>query len=241
MKNWQIQDSILKAALAGLLHDIGKLEQRARTDPWNPAPGVDSPGSPVHATWTTYFAQNYLPKRFQGVVYRAAYHHKPLAAPVEDKSLSMLVALADKLSAGERADQPKDYPQKHPPQQMVSVFDRIALQGGKLREKDFHYLPLKPLSLDRSAIFAKDAEPKDVQGDAYDVLRATLEIAAKTDPGDDESYLENLLGALQKITWSVPSAYYHSLPDVSLYDHSRMTAALAVSLAEKNEAEISAL
>ena len=241
MTDSHLKDYVLKAALAGLLHDVGKLEQRARTDPWNPAPGVDSPGSPVHATWTTYFAQNYLPKRFQGAVYRAAYHHQPLSAPGEDQSLGMLVALADKLSAGERADQPKDYPKKHPPQQMVSVFDRIALHGGKLREKDFHYLPLKPLSLDEDTVFAKDAEPQNVQGNAYDVLREKLEVAAKTDPGDDETYLENLLWSLQKTTWSVPSAYYHSLPDVSLYDHSRMTAALAASLAEKDESEIAAL
>ena len=32
---------------------------------------------------------------------------------------------------------------------------------------------------------------------------------------------------MQTYTWCIPSAYYQSVPDVSLYDHSRMTAALA--------------
>ena len=39
----------------GLLHDIGKLEQRARTDPCSPAPGMQGEPMPVHATWSMYF------------------------------------------------------------------------------------------------------------------------------------------------------------------------------------------
>ncbi len=230
----------IQAALAGLLHDVGKIEQRARVDPWNPAPGIDNPGRPVHASWTAYFAQTYLPKRYQGAALHGAYHHHPDQSPAQDKRLSKLIALADKLSAGERADQPEKYPKKHPPQQMVSIFDQIALNGNP-RTKDFHYLPLKRLALNEDALFPKDAEAGEVQAEAYETLRYELEQAARRDPDDDETYLENLLGAMQRTTWCVPSAYYHSLPDISLYDHSRMTAALAVCLAEKDEGEIEAL
>lgn len=227
----------IDAAIAGLLHDIGKLEQRARVDPWNPAPGVEGTMGPVHATWTAYFCQNYLPKRFQGPALAGAYHHRPDASPAQDQSLSRLVALADKLSAGERSDPTADYPQKQPPQQMISIFDMVAL-AGKPRQDGFHYLPLAKLALKDRVIFPSPVEAANDQAAAYDDLRQDFEQAARDDPGDDQAYLENLLSALQRTAWCVPSAYYHSLPDVSLYDHSRMTAALAVCLSEKPAGEI---
>ena len=44
---YDLKTRIWQAALAGLLHDVGKVEQRARTDPWNPAPGVERSGQPA--------------------------------------------------------------------------------------------------------------------------------------------------------------------------------------------------
>lgn len=230
----------IEAAIAGLLHDVGKLEQRARVDPWNPAPGIEPFVGPVHATWTAYFCQNYLPKRFLGPALAGAYHHDPGASPGQDKALSRLIALADKLSAGERSDLTKDYPRVHPPQQMISIFDQVGMEG-KPRQKDYHYLPLAKLTLKKNVIFPDTAEPPEVQAEAYDTLRGELEQAARQDPGDDETYLEHILASMQRTIWCVPSAYYHSLPDVSLYDHSRMTAALAVCLTDKSEGEIQGL
>jgi CRISPR-associated protein Csm1 len=48
--------------------------------------------------------------------------------------------------------------------------------------------------------------------------------------GDMDAYLESLLLLMQRTTWSVPAAYYKTTPDISLYDHSRTTAALAALL-----------
>ncbi len=229
---------VLQAALAGLLHDVGKLEQRARVDPWNPAPGVEREGQPVHATWTAYFAQQYLPERFKAVGLQAAYHHQPGKSPAQDHWLSEVVELADKLSAGERADLP-DKSQK-PPQQLVTIFDRLSL-GKDNQPRQWHYLPLNPLALAGEVIFPADALSKDDQGQAYQDLCETLRATAKQDSADAETYLENLLTAMQETTWCVPSAYYDSIPDVSLYDHSRMTAALAVCLTELGTDEVTEL
>ncbi|CAG1009785.1 partial CRISPR system single-strand-specific deoxyribonuclease Cas10/Csm1 (subtype III-A), partial [Anaerolineae bacterium] len=229
---------VLQAALAGLLHDVGKLEQRARVDPWNPAPGVEREGQPVHATWTAYFAQQYLPDRFKAVGLQAAYHHQPGKSPAQDHWLSEIVELADKLSAGERADLPDK--SRKPPQQLMTIFDRLSLSGEN-QQSHRHYLPLKSLTLADGVIFPTDVLSKDDQGQAYQDLCETLRAAAKQDSADDETYLENLLAALQRATWCVPSAYYHSIPDVSLYDHSRMTAALAVCLTELRVGEVTEL
>jgi CRISPR-associated protein Csm1 len=233
-----MEEKVLNAALAGLLHDVGKIEQRARSDPWNPAPGIESEGQPVHATWTTYFVQNYVPRQFQGAALAGAYHHSPEKSPAADPSLSKLVALADKLSAGERSDLSED--EKKPPKQMVTIFDRIALEG-KGKQPGWHYLPLKPLELGHASLFPDQAVDDEKTIDQYLQLCEFLRSAAKQDTPDPETYLENYLGALQQAAWCVPSAYYHSLPDVSLYDHSRMTAALAVCLVDKPKDEITLL
>jgi CRISPR-associated protein Csm1 len=233
-----MDEHVLQAALAGLLHDVGKIEQRARTDPWNPAPGIDREGQPVHATWTAYFAQQYLPDRFKAIGLQAAYHHQPGKSPAQDHWLSEVVELADKLSAGERADVP-DKSQK-PPQQLVTIFDRLSLSSETTRDH-WHYLPLKPLTLADKVIFPAGALSKEDQGQAYQDLCEMLRAAARQDVIDDETYLENLLAALQRATWCVPSAYYHSISDVSLYDHSRMTAALAVCLTELKAGDVTEL
>ena len=120
----EINPKVIDAAVAGLLHDIGKLEQRARVDPWNPAPGLEGEGQPVHATWSLYFAQNYVYDKFRPAALAGAYHHAPDKSPAGDKELSWIVSLADKLSAGERADRLEGEGQ--PPVQMVTIFDRIS-------------------------------------------------------------------------------------------------------------------
>lgn len=231
----EINPKVIDAAVAGLLHDIGKLEQRARVDPWNPAPGLEGEGQPVHATWSLYFAQNYVYDKFRPAALAGAYHHAPDKSPASDKELSWIISLADKLSAGERADQLEGEGQ--PPVQMVSIFDRIS-KDNQEKSDGWHYLPLKPLSLNEGVIFPGERLSKDEAGLAYDGLNEIVRSAARQPIDKGLVYLENLQGAMQQATWSVPSAYYHSIPDVSLYDHSRMTAALAVCLLDFDKQEI---
>jgi len=225
-----LEKQTIDAALAGLLHDVGKLEQRSRDDPWRPPEGFEEEGQPVHAQWSMAFIEANVPQRYRAAAMHGAYHHRPDRSPSADKSLSNLVALADKLSSGERSDQPDDQKKKDLPRQMVSVFDRISLQkSGK--QLDWHYLPLKPLRLQEEVLFPLDQSCNGREGArAYEAICARLRSAVSRSCEDPETYLEHVLAALQETTWCVPSAYYHSLPDVSLYDHSRMTSALSVCL-----------
>jgi len=236
-----MQDQIFKAALSGLLHDVGKLIQRSRPDPWKKPETYLDEDVPVHAAWSAEFIWQYVPEQWRGEVLAALYHHRPESSPAADKSLSELVALADKLSAGERSDSDPDHKERFP-MQLRSIFDRVALDGQE-KAAPAHYLPLAELALEEGTLFADDAWNEEKQREAYARLVETLDgeaRRARSSLADSpEAYLEQMLAALQRAAWCVPSAYYYSLPDVSLYDHSRMTAALAVCLSEQEPAQIS--
>lgn len=181
-----------------------------------------------------------MEKRVIDIALAGLLHDVGKLAQPQDKSLNELLALASKLSAGEQADQTQNAPKNQPPQQMISIFDRISVSG-EPRKEDFHYLPLAPLALDKNVIFAKTAKPKESQTATYEALLEELENAVVQAHDDDETYLENLLAVMQRTTWCAPSTYSQSQLDVSLYDHNRMTAALAVCLEEKTGDEISKL
>ena len=217
-------------ALAALLHDIGKIEQRARDNPWRPAPGLEQEKQPEHATYSIYFIQNYVPKPFRPAALPGAYHHRPEHFEGADHQLVELVSLADHLSAGERADGPDKT--KSPPMQMVTIFDRLDSSHTPPSNSELHYLPLREVSLSPEVLIPGRQASEQEARLAYTNLSEKLQQAAGQPISLMDTYLENMLLALQRYAWAVPSAYYHNLPDVSLYDHLRMTAALAVCLAE---------
>ncbi len=218
------QEHIYLTALAGLLHDAGKFAQRAE---WQKGDHAEIGGEVV---------RRYVPAPWRASLYPVMGHHdKPLSG-YDTK----VVALADRLSAGERADEDREQPK-----QLLAIFCRLeTLDKDKKpqRAPAPRYWPLKPLALEQEVLFPTPQRPEQEVKQGYKELwqgfQAQLDALrqAHQEESDLAVYLESLLLALQRFTWCVPSAYYHSLPDVSLYDHSRMTAALAACLIGKPEA-----
>jgi len=232
-----MQEEVLKAALAGLLHDIGKFAQRAgegTTRIWDGE--AQGEYRYQHALHSADFAARFVPTQWREGLSGPARHHRPVFP--QDR----IVALADRLSAGERSDAGEREPSR-----LLSIFCRVQADG---QEPPAHrYLPLRALGVDETVLFPTqedDADQADKHShqaykelwDAFAGEAAKLRDAHSGPEADLETYLAGLLMLMQRYTWCIPSAYYRSLPDVSLYDHSRMTAALAACLARQEETAI---
>jgi len=233
-------------ALAGLLHDVGKVMLRAAesgTRTWDDEARGDFKYK--HAMLTASFIERYVPKSWrQKVKLWAGDHHNPQSR--EDE----IIALADWLSAAERDDGILDEDvRKDHPKQLYSIFTSIfAGRAGIPTEWDNAYLPLAPLEMKEETIFPGPEMTDEAVWQHYynnlwfpfTVKADELRKAYETE-GDLASYLESMLLLMQRYMWSVPAAYYNTRPDISLYDHGRMTAALAVALNDLAEEDVKTL
>jgi len=224
---------LLQVALAALLHDIGKFWQRTGQFPPAYQNFTEEDYGPhgAHAKWSAAFVSKYVPQEWREGLSPVLYHHKPRDL------LSKLISLADWLSAGERAEEKVE---RKGPFLLRSVFDRLTLRdpAGHLippPQQEFYY-PLVPLSLQRNGKGWR-LNPNPGDGEAKTEEYATLwhDFVSETERLNElklslPNYLETLYHLLRKYTWCVPSAYYRAVPDVSLFDHSRITAAIAVCL-----------
>jgi len=229
-----MEEKVLMAALAGLLHDVGKFAQRAGEQvsaEWSENK-TKTDFVYQHALHTWHFVNKYLPSAFKEAGTDAAFHHRPRGDGIS-------IQIADHLSAGERRnDEQDDSDTKSHPRQLQSIFYTLFEYGKNATDKK--YLPLSALKLEREVIFPAPvlAEKDGKVWNQYRALYAefcaeaeALKTLHEKQP-DLESYLESMLALTQKFTWCIPSAYFKAVPDVSLYDHSRMTAALAAVLSE---------
>ena len=204
----QTEENTHLAALAGLLHDIGKFAQRAG---WRTGKHADVGGE---------FVSAYVPEKWREHLYPVMGHHdRPLVGHA-----TKVVSLADRLSAAEREDA-----DTAAARQLVSILCRVGEKDQRPGEKVW---PLTPLELTEEALFPGDPLAHEQEDQAYSALWDGFVAAVETLPAEDlPTYLEGFYYALRRFTWCVPGAYYWSVPDVSLFDHSRTTAALAACLA----------
>jgi len=206
-------------ALAGLVHDVGKFALRAGVPLEEYADfGRDEVGAHgAHAKWSAQFVSSYVPSQWREGLHCVLYHHQPV-----DRR-ARIVALADRLSASERQAAAGEEPQ-----QLLSIFCQLG--DGVEQEQ---YLPLRRLAIKEEALFPGSARAQEDVQSAYRQLWQGFVKDVRAIKADDlETYLRGIQLALQSYTWCMPSAYYRSQPDVSLYDHCRTTAALAACLSE---------
>lgn len=171
----------------------------------------------------------------------AAKHHKP------ETFLQWIVATADRVASGFERNEFEEYNKaeegtatgkNHYTARQLTLFEQIRLHD-KNREQTYRYrYKLKPLCPDAlMPVPAEGYEPED-RAEAQQEYRKLWDGFIKDLKKIPESHRRNLslwLDHFESLwgcyTHAIPSATaFNVRPDVSLYDHSRTTAALAVAL-----------
>jgi CRISPR-associated protein Csm1 len=243
-----------KIYLAALLHDIGKFYQRAddngmvrSTELDQTVKNLESIVCPVnkdgfythkHVLWTAQFIEDIgidnQSSTSDTILRLASYHHKPSTFH------EAIIQLADHLSSGmdrtkaEAQDDENDTKNwdHFKKVRMKSVFDVLF----KEKQSDYTYeLPVGELD------FSKEYFPKNNFNEMPDYREVWNKFVMdvkfiQTDNG--KAWAETFLFLLEKYSSTVPSSTI-DLPDISLFDHLKTTAAFAISLFDyANEKEI---
>ncbi len=214
-------------ALGAMLHDIGKFWQRAR---WNESTGIR------HEAWSIEFIDRYVPSAF-----RSCRDYVPFESPFSAKQ--QLVSRADRLAAAyERDKRPASEKGNAIIEPLEAVTERIALSSeeqerriDRLQQRiaagENLYYPLKALSLNRQEVFPRQRSDHSLQQEYAALWDAFVRDHQRLPASSFFAYFDSLLALMHKYTWCIPSATYVDYPTISLFDHSRMTASLAVCLA----------
>lgn len=277
-------DATCRVALAGLLHDLGKLAERADMPVPNreilevnkqiycpnPKPYPDSPGwfSHVHAAYTALALDSIereLPpikgedaSPFQewgearaggaddSLINAAAKHHKP------DTFIQWIVATADRAASGldrEQFDQYNNAGEESPTTgknhyttRQYTLFEQIDIEqrerGGRAAPAwDYRYRlePLSPRSIFPVRADGYETNARAAARDEYSALwrafRETLGLIPRSHRQNLSLWLDHFDSLWMTFTHAVPAATaFRTIPDISLYDHSRVVAALAAAI-----------
>ncbi len=230
-------------AIAGLLHDIGKVVQRAGVPIKDSLKGQESVFckdqgnyySYKHALYTVQFLEDNLKMIIdENVINIAAKHHVP------SNELEDLLAKADRLSAGmDRRENEASKKGNYINERLYSIFESINI--GKEYQKQNYYYNLIPLNSSEE-IFPVKEEKEDVEKSKKEyenILKAIEEDINKeidkdsflSTPNHKERMYNKLYYILEKYTTFIPSSTI-DYPDISLFDHLKTTSAIAVCLYE---------
>ena len=227
--------------LAALLHDIGKLLQRGRSLPFD----IKGKHPEVSAQFITAFQATFAPHTDVELLRKLVLHHHrgpgfdglradDLEGPTE-RALAFLVNKADGLSASERGEQAREW-QDYKATPLASIFCQMA--GGPSRSDSatvlrHHPCGLKPPKEMTDKVFPS-AFSEYASGEMDEFLK---EFGAASDPvlrqarfPGFETLFAYFLDILQSYAGSIPSDTQVAVPDVSLYDHLKSTAAIAACL-----------
>lgn len=144
------------------------------------------------------------------------------------------MALADRLTSGERADETDKQPRN-----LLSIFCQVG-EDDQQRPNPA-YLPLRPLALDEEILFPSPQTEDDRATYLQLWQQFEQDSAALQTQNDADAYIESVYHLLYRYAWCVPAAFYRSTADISLFDHSRVTAAVAACLVEQSEDTIDRL
>nr|NQU91131.1 type III-A CRISPR-associated protein Cas10/Csm1 [Bacteroidota bacterium] len=249
-----------KIYLGALLHDIGKFYQRAddngtarsmeldqtvkNLEGYTCPKNKDGFYTHKHVLWTAQFVEDIgidkLSRTDDTILKLASYHHKPSTFN------EGIIQLADHLSSGvdrTRADAQEDEKASKnwdhfKTVRMKSVFDILF----KEKQNEYSYeLPVCPIDLTIDYFPRNNFTEKPNYREVWNKFIEEVKFI-QTENG--KTWAETFLYLLEKYTSTIPSSTI-DLPDISLFDHLKTTAAFAASLfdyaKEKNISNLASL
>ncbi len=212
-------------AVAALMHDIGKFMQRGFSESRQ---GFSHPKlSEVFFSGVSGLEYEEEKEFISALSFLVGHHHeKDIDASGGSGLLrlfSEIISEADNISSAER-----EGAEEGKLQMLKPILSSINI--GKGSPEGDYYFDLKPLSFENEGvIFPKEGVITEKQiEEKYKIhwekfFEEYKNVVKKLSP-------DTLYYVLEKYLWCVPSAYYRSIPDISLFEHSKVTAAVAISM-----------
>ncbi len=204
-------------ALGGLLHDIGKFEQRkSREVKKHQEYGYE---------FIRKYVERYLERGLENLPLFARYHHiselKDFKGDLRLKNLLWIVYEADNLSSGERLKD-EDELRFNPTNPLLSVFSLVNLGKG---EAEKLYYPLSEFGPTTYNLPRKGVQNsvKDYES-LFEAFEREFEKVAQK--GLEFNVLMNLL---ERYTTYIPAMVVED-SDISLFDHLKTTSAIALAM-----------
>ncbi len=213
-----------KIAIAALLHDVGKFWSRTRQTPPFDQQEKEHFNTYSHALWSAHFVEEWIGD--PEIASWVRQHHSA------DTYESKLISLADWLASGERREDEVQQRGGSEEAALVSILSRVARE-----ENASAFLPLAEHG-DFSRFMPDKATKAGVE--EYSSLWARFESILKqldTRNARPGTWLSLTRRFTSRIPSATPTKYRGYIPDISLYEHSRATAAIAVCLAADNRTE----
>lgn len=220
---------------AALLHDIGKFSSRTGQNPPFDKQEREHFNTYAHALWSAHFVERYLHDSAMADWVRSHHDYKSQTRE------SSIISLADWLSSGEREedeDADRDRPETAP---LVNVLSRLTRCGnGSKTDTSEDKAPRSFFPLIAHGVFEDGFMPREKvvssaqeYGALWSEFEKTLErIDTRKTP--HATWLALMRRFCSRIPAATPTRVKGYVPDISLYEHSRITAALAGCFAADN-------
>lgn len=240
--------------LAALFHDIGKFRQRGKMDESFKASvrkeyEYEMSGKPQKGLAHEYigahvYKNSRLPLRDDVSQLIVKHHSGIFNLYTESDVLAKILKIADIVSAYEREEYGREelLSDEEKLKLMRSIIASVPL---KKEDKPEYYKPVsrfsrfdKLLSLDEARAYTDKDEYEKLWKEFNTVVLEDDLSSFYNDEKTRHLFFERIYYLLKEYTSNVPSAFYYSEPDISLFSHSTSTAAIAISLFEQLEEQL---
>lgn len=200
--------------LAALFHDIGKFWQR----------GDEKSRFEKHQLLSSSFVNDRFDKKYPILSNLVLNHHNEdlqnSNLKGQDRILAEIICEADNIASMERKPD-QSITQQQP---LESIFSKVDYDKKITLNKV--YQPISEISYSNYK-FVQDKFNSDELNESYKNWWNSFEEEIKNLNIDET---ETLIYVLKKYLWCVPSSSWKTRSDVSLFEHSRITAAIAISM-----------